>query len=418
MTVTLSRRNMLRLGAASAAALALPFATPTAAAARGKKLVMVLASGGWDTTYVFDPKPGSTAIDQSEGTLRALSGIPVLTSASRPAVTAFFERYGALTTLVNGIQVRSFVHTDCMKRILAGTPSETSPDVCAIVASVQGADLPVPYLVLGTSARSGPLSSITARAGTTNQMSSLLASPAVAAADPLLPAAPFALTDAESALVAGYAARSADRLGTRLPAASVAREIDAFKRSLDRRDLLRKFSLARGGFGGRKYTPDLDVQVEVALSALEGGLCHSVMLESGDWDTHQNNASQSAKFESLFSSVAALVGGLEQRNLLGDTVVLVLSEMGRTPKLNAGLGKDHWPVTSGLVIGGGLRGGRVLGATDALLGAKSMDFATGAPSASGKQLQTSNLIAGFLGVAGVDASTYVPGAEPFDALRV
>jgi hypothetical protein len=303
-----------------------------------------------------------------------------------------------------------------MKRMLSGSPSETSPDVCAIVASVQGADLPVPYLVLGTSARSGPLSSITARAGTTNQMSSLLASPALAALDPLLPAAPFTLTEGESSLVGDYVARSAERLNARFPAASVARETGAFVRSLERRDLLRRFSQARGGFGGRKYTPDLGVQVEVALSALSGGLCHSVMLESGDWDTHQNNASQSGKFESLFQSLTALVEGLEQKSLLDDTVVLVLSEMGRTPKLNPSLGKDHWPVTSGLVLGGGLRGGRVLGATDALLGASSIDLTTGAPSASGKQLQTPNLIAGVLGIAGVDAAPYVPGAEPFGAL--
>jgi hypothetical protein len=51
-----------------------------------------------------------------------------------------------------------------------------------------------------------------------------------------------------------------------------------------------------------------------------------------------------------------------------------------------------------------------------LLGASSIDLTTGAPSASGKQLQTPNLIAGVLGIAGVDAAPYVPGAEPFGAL--
>jgi uncharacterized protein (DUF1501 family) len=156
--------------------------------------------------------------------------------------------------------------------------------------------------------------------------------------------------------------------------------------------------------------------VEVALSALESGLCQSTLLEMGDWDTHENNARQSGKFEELFRSVTALVSGLETRGLLDDTVVLVFSEMGRTPKLNPALGKDHWPVTSCLALGGGIAGGRVLGATDGALSAESVDFATGAPSPSGKQLQSSNLIAGILARVGVDPAPHLPGSEPLHAL--
>ena len=90
--------------------------------------------------------------------------------------------------------------------------------------------------------------------------------------------------------------------------------------------------------------------------------------------------------------------------------------MGRTPKLNANRGKDHWPVTSTLVYGAGVRGGRVLGQTNDQLDAMSLDLATGAPNAQGKQLQTSNLLAGILELVGVEPSAYLAGVEPFRAL--
>jgi hypothetical protein len=51
-------------------------------------------------------------------------------------------------------------------------------------------------------------------------------------------------------------------------------------------------------------------------------------------------------------------------SLLDETLVLSLSEMGRAPVINGSGGKDHWPYTSALLVGGGLSGGRVLGGTD------------------------------------------------------
>jgi uncharacterized protein (DUF1501 family) len=90
--------------------------------------------------------------------------------------------------------------------------------------------------------------------------------------------------------------------------------------------------------------------------------------------------------------------------------------MGRTPKLNANRGKDHWPVTSTLVYGAGVRGGRVLGQTNDRLDAVSLDLATGAPNPQGKQLQTANLLGGILELVGVEPGAYLEGVEPFRAL--
>jgi uncharacterized protein (DUF1501 family) len=97
---------------------------------------------------------------------------------------------------------------------------------------------------------------------------------------------------------------------------------------------------------------------------------------------------------------------------LGETVIAVVSEMGRTPKLNGDEGKDHWPVTSAMLIGTGIGGGRVLGATDEAFGGRNVDLATGAVSDSGAPLRHGNFAAGVLEQVGVDPAAYLGSSSP------
>jgi uncharacterized protein (DUF1501 family) len=62
-----------------------------------------------------------------------------------------------------------------------------------------------------------------------------------------------------------------------------------------------------------------------------------------------------------------LIDDLEQRDLLDRTTVVVWGEFGRTPRINSGAGRDHWPqVSCALLAGGGLRVGQAIGATNRL----------------------------------------------------
>lgn len=91
-----------------------------------------------------------------------------------------------------------------------------------------------------------------------------------------------------------------------------------------------------------------------------------VTLSYGGWDTHGDNfKTLRRQLPVLDQAIAALVGDLHLRGL-GDSVgVFVWGEFGRTPKINGGAGRDHWPqVMSVLAAGGGLRTGQVIGATD------------------------------------------------------
>jgi len=66
---------------------------------------------------------------------------------------------------------------------------------------------------------------------------------------------------------------------------------------------------------------------------------------------------------------AALLDDLEERGLLDSTLVVWMGEFGRTPIINKDVGRDHWPACASIVLaGGGIRGGQVVGKSDAIGG--------------------------------------------------
>ena len=93
-----------------------------------------------------------------------------------------------------------------------------------------------------------------------------------------------------------------------------------------------------------------------------------VTVTYGGWDMHDNIASgiknQLPNFDQAY---AALIKDLEQRGMLDETLVMVTSEFGRTPKINATAGRDHWPsVYSIALAGGGIKKGYVHGSSDSV----------------------------------------------------
>jgi hypothetical protein len=86
------------------------------------------------------------------------------------------------------------------------------------------------------------------------------------------------------------------------------------------------------------------------------------------WDTHTRNFPilKENKLPYLDQTYTALLEDLDRRGLLDETLVVVMSEMGRTPRINANAGRDHWTFCySILLAGAGIRGGSVYGASDA-----------------------------------------------------
>jgi hypothetical protein len=90
-----------------------------------------------------------------------------------------------------------------------------------------------------------------------------------------------------------------------------------------------------------------------------------VEVELNGWDTHQDNFERSRTLsETADRGMAALVQELKERGRLARTLVIWMGEFGRTPKINPRNGRDHFPRAFNVALaGGGIHGGRVIGAT-------------------------------------------------------
>ncbi len=86
-----------------------------------------------------------------------------------------------------------------------------------------------------------------------------------------------------------------------------------------------------------------------------------------NWDAHFKNFNQHKThlLPLADQSLSALIEDLDERGLLESTLVVAMGEFGRTPKINADGGRDHWPDCYSLLLaGGGVRGGTIYGASD------------------------------------------------------
>lgn len=116
----------------------------------------------------------------------------------------------------------------------------------------------------------------------------------------------------------------------------------------------------------RYGTHDFARHCRMALRLIESGVTF-VKLNHREYDTHSENFNfhieQLGEFDRPF---ATFVGDLADRGLLQHTLVIVMCEFGRTPRINANLGRDHWGTAWSIALGGcGIKGGAVVGKTNA-----------------------------------------------------
>jgi len=147
-------------------------------------------------------------------------------------------------------------------------------------------------------------------------------------------------------------------------------------RLLDALDISREPQAVRDRYGdGRPYqfqfdgAPTVNDQFLIARRLVEVGV-RCVTLSYGRWDSHgQNFALVRDHGGKLDQALSALIEDLDTRGMLDDVTIVVWGEFGRTPRINNGAGRDHWaPVSCCLMVGGGVRTGMVIGATDRLGG--------------------------------------------------
>jgi uncharacterized protein (DUF1501 family) len=125
--------------------------------------------------------------------------------------------------------------------------------------------------------------------------------------------------------------------------------------------------------------PRVPQSLLMARRLIEAG-ARVVTLNYSKWDWHGGKNAEGRADNSIFlreaedfpifdKCVSALVEDLHQRGLDKDCTVIIMGEFGRTPKISAQVGRDHWPqVNCALLAGGGMQTGQVIGATDKIAG--------------------------------------------------
>ena len=380
-----------------------------AAPPRERKFLFFFAGGGWDTTTVHDPKFGDDAgaVDMDAGTFLGGQGALRWTAgADRPAVSRYFERWGWRSSIINGIDTHCVGHGAATRSMLTGSVVSSLSDWPTLLASQTKVAFSMPHVVFGGPSFAGIRGASLVRGGDVSLLD---------------------LNGREAGQMDGLAACLVD--------APVHSRLDRF--------VLSKTGLVgpRGGEGlgtlqratkpegreseagpGRETLGLLDQAVR-ATELMRRGLSRCAMLRiPGSYDTHENNVSQVSQQDAFYDTLDRLMlymsmtRGHTSPSLLDEVVVVAMSDLGRTPRLNGVGGKDHWPIGSMMVAGPGVRGGRVIGATDQGLAGVPINHASGRPSTSGDLLGCESVGAALLTIGGVDANSFLQGVQPLGAL--
>jgi hypothetical protein len=195
-----------------------------------------------------------------------------------------------------------------------------------------------------------------------------------------------------------------DSLRTDIDASGTMRGIDSFT--------ARAFDMVASGTTRRALdltnedprTRDRYRGIEQFLTArrlVESGV-GCVTLAYGGWDTHDRNFEQLRRqLPELDRGISNLVSDLHERGMENDVLVVCWGEFGRTPRVNAGAGRDHWaPVMAALVAGGGMRMGQAIGSSSAR-GEYPRD----------RRVSASQVLATFYRTMGIDPSMTFPNTS-------
>jgi uncharacterized protein (DUF1501 family) len=403
---TLPRRAFLALpfGVAVAAALG------AAGAANSRRFLFIHAQGGWDPLCVFAPLFGRAGIDmEPEAAPWTVGGLSLVDSPLRPQVRHFFETWHQRTLVLNGVSTRSVNHETCQAVALTGGTSDTRADFPTLLAAAQAETFRLPHVAFSGPVFPGEHTLLVSRA--TGLIQATVNGELLALADqPML-----GLDDPTSRVTRDYLARRAQTFAQGRGSERSSAYLEAVRRA--------------GGLSDDRYQIELEPKATVlsqaksAIAALRDGVCRVATLGTGFlWDSHVDNADQTTQFEALFGDLdkvlaeLAITPGPEGRPLSEDTLVVVSSEMGRTPGYNDTTGRDHWPFTTMLLIGDGLSADRVVGGFDDLYGGIGVDAASGEADADKRGIAAADVGATLLALGGVDPGEGIAGAEVLSGL--
>ncbi|MBN9517091.1 DUF1501 domain-containing protein [bacterium] len=340
----------------------------------GPYYVVFNASGGWDTTYLMDPK-GTNGINRlyREGdilTKGAHKYAPIKQHVRAGMSNEdFYTEFGDELLTFNGLDYSVNNHSPGARYMATGKlDSLAYPTFAALVAACRGSSCPLAFLTFGNYSATGNLVAMS-RVPYLPSLRTIANADAVGGNERSPYHDRFALDRIEEALRDANAARSTQ---PRLPRAERGENMlyaaQANSKALERVTQYIPANVPR---------ERLSQQAEIALASFKAGVCVSANLTIGQFDSHANNdPDQMRLIPEFLAGIAYLLRRAGDLGIRDKLVVVVQSEMGRTPTYNGGNGKDHWSIGSAWFLGRGVKGNRVVGATDAGQFAVPIDPAT------------------------------------------
>ena len=394
----LSRRNFGVACGATLAAFGIGATNSTS-----KRFLFVHAMGGWDPLCVFAPMYDSSSIQmEADSAPKTVKNFNLVDSPNRPSVVPFFEKWGDQTLLINGLSTQSVNHETCQVVALTGATSDGGTDWPTILAAEEEAGYYMPHLVLGGPSFAGD--------------SSVYVSRAEGLVQPAVNGEILEMLDMPFELPSQGARRSVDDYLAKRAAALAGGGVPMAK--IYETAVTRSKALVDANVINFPEAESLRDQGMNAIQALSDNVARCATISAGfEWDTHADNSLQSQNYEALFTDLDAVLDRLQSTNtadgarLADETVVVVLSEMGRTPAYNATMGRDHWPYTSALVIGPGITGNRTIGGYTDLYAGIGVDPKSGELDNTRAGIGAKTLGATLLALGNVDPSAYITDPE-------
>ena len=380
-----ARRDFLRVGAVGAFGLNLSMSRLLEAAAKGDidksksdiSFVFIFLKGGLSTIDTFDMKP--EAPSEIRGPFNPIrSNVPGTQVGEHiPETAKVMDKF----SLVRSFTHRNAGHGPADHYMFTGyhpvggfngglKPNNQHPSMGSVIAHKLGPRGPIPpYVCLPNMHNSGSAAYLGAKAA-----------PFTIEADPSSPG--FAVPDLQPPLSVD-AARVDDRRG-------LLAKVDRFQKSAEakanrgtrelgvfaqRATELMTSKAAKEAFDIHKESPKLrDAYGRTTLGQsclmarrlVEAGV-RCVTVDHSNWDTHFHNfrVLKEDLLPKFDMAIPTFFRDMEDRGLLKKTVVVFTGEFGRTPKLTAQAGRDHWSRGFTVAIGGGgVQGGRVIGKSD------------------------------------------------------
>lgn len=430
----MKRRQFMQLLAASGMAASFPINNRAyaATAAPDHFLVMVNAGGGWDPTSLCDPKgtgaqypdrartgyDGSiNSIDLASAKQDATSGIrwsgtPNIDGGTQdtPSATmtridnqfdSFFQTYANRMTVINGIDNGTNNHSTGNRATWSGNPEMGYPSLAAIFAAAKNPSLPMAYISNGgydftaslvSRARASSAGFIDTLAAPNNESYHYRSSEGTPEADKI---------DIYQQLKAAQAQRLArQQANETLPLRrkqlnqlfTVRQEENNLAELSVRKDQLEAIVATNAHMNNRNQS--MKQQASLVSAAFAAGIAASANINSGGFDTHgDHDRRQYQSLGDLLEGTCYLMEALQAAGVADKTTVVIGSDFGRTPYYNSGNGKDHWPVTSLIVLhpSGSGKGGKVFGASDDKFSSLTLNLANGQPDSQGEILTPAHI---------------------------